>query len=157
MVSLAADGGIIKRFDVERTLGTNDLVGIEFLERGLRAARAVARVLVSDPAEGTEGCATGFMVSPRLLLTNAHVLPHRSMASEARIEFGCELDAERQAKPTQRFRRQPEECFVVGNAKIAERDFALVAVTPEGEREEKFAAWGWLRLDSRVGKIEPGE
>ena len=157
IVSLAADGGIITRFDVERTLGTNDLVGIEFLERGLRAARAVARVLVADPAEGMEGCATGFMVSPRLLLTNAHVLPNKEVAESTRVEFGYELDSDRRPKPTQRFCLAPGECFLVGDPEIAERDFALVAVAPESEQGEKLTAWGWLRLDSRVGKIDPGE
>ncbi|MBL6081195.1 DNA/RNA non-specific endonuclease [Belnapia sp. T18] len=157
MVSLAAEGGIVTRFDVERTLGTNDLVGIEFLERGLRAARAVTRVLVSDPAEGMEACATGFMVSPRLLLTNAHVLPSKEVARSTLVEFGYELDSERQAKPTERFRLMPEECFIVGDPKVAERDFALVAVAQEGERGGRLARWGWLRLDSRVGKVEPGE
>ena len=49
---------------------TIDFVGVSFLERGLKAARAVARVAFRDGRP--QG--SGFMVSDRLFLTNKHVL-----------------------------------------------------------------------------------
>ena len=40
-------------------LGTNDLVGVEYLTRGVRAAAAVGRVLIRDESDNTSGYASG--------------------------------------------------------------------------------------------------
>src|SRR6185295_2935060 len=51
---------------LERMLGTNDLVGVAFLERGLQVARSVGRVWVGVSGGRPSGFGTGFLVSPRL-------------------------------------------------------------------------------------------
>jgi endonuclease G len=48
---------------LERVLGTNDLMGIGFFERGLRTARSVARLQIRTPGGAPVGYGTGFMVS----------------------------------------------------------------------------------------------
>lgn len=85
-------GLTLTQTDFERIMGTNDLVGVEYLEQGMRAAAAVARILILDPETGERGYATGFMVAPRLLLTNRHVLPSKEVAAASMAEFGYEYD-----------------------------------------------------------------
>src|SRR5215472_11181059 len=46
--SLSAEGGIPSHLDMERILGTNDLVDLNWFERGLLAARAVCRVVLRE-------------------------------------------------------------------------------------------------------------
>src|SRR5690349_17539577 len=46
----------------ERVIGTSDLLSINFLDRGRRAADAVCRIRV--PGEGGGWMATGFIVGP---------------------------------------------------------------------------------------------
>lgn len=87
--------------DYERIMGTNDLVGIEYLDQGKLAAAAVARLLVRDPDTGKSSYATGFMVSPRLLLTNRHVLKNADVARASLAEFGYEFDATGMSKDTE--------------------------------------------------------
>jgi len=66
---------------LERVLGTNDLIGIRFLEQGMQAARAVARVQIRDADGRAAGYGSGFLVSPRLFLTNNHVLATAASAA----------------------------------------------------------------------------
>lgn len=94
-------GLTLTQTDFERIMGTNDLVGVEYLEQGMRAAAAVARMLILDPETGKRGYATGFMVAPRLLLTNRHVLPHKEVAAASMAEFGYEYDVYGMTKNTE--------------------------------------------------------
>ena len=63
-----------KQLAFERILGTNDMVGVAFVERMLRAIAATGRIVIRTP-DGRGGFGTGFLVAPGLLLTNDHVLP----------------------------------------------------------------------------------
>jgi len=64
---------------LERVLNTNDLIGLRFFEQGLRVAQAVGRVHIGGGTGASEGFGTGFLVAPRLLLTNHHVLTDREL------------------------------------------------------------------------------
>ncbi len=66
----------------ERVMGARDFLGIDYLARGLVAARSVGRI---DGFHGWQG--TGFLVSPDLVLTNQHVLSSPTQAGDARIGF----------------------------------------------------------------------
>jgi endonuclease G len=74
----------------ERIIGESDLTSISYLERGRRAAIAVCRISV--PAPGGAWFGTGFLVGPRLLITNYHVLKDLDDASQAEAEFDYEHD-----------------------------------------------------------------
>src|SRR5690348_14705701 len=54
----------------ERYIGTNDLVAINYLQIGYRQSRAVGRIRYFDKTEHKAAFATGFMVSPNLMMTN---------------------------------------------------------------------------------------
>lgn len=138
--------------EFERTLGANDLVDEFFLERALAAAQPVCRLTFRDG--GDTGHATGFMVSPRLLLTNWHVFKQADLAEAAVAEFDYKLDIRGKAKPGVRFVLRPERCFVNHRA----LDYALVAVSEvDDEGLVPLHSFGYHRLVADTGKIEPGE
>eukprot|EP00879_Flechtneria_rotunda_P023589 GHRR01024956.1.p1 GENE.GHRR01024956.1~~GHRR01024956.1.p1 ORF type:complete len:361 (+),score=112.02 GHRR01024956.1:777-1859(+) len=124
----------------------------------MRAAAAVARLLTLDPATGKRGYATGFMVAPRLLLTNRHVLPNIGVARASMAEFGYEYDVSGNTKDTEVFKLAPDEVFILGNAANEDADFALVAVAPLAERSQLLlTSFGYLRLDDQPGKVAEKE
>ncbi|MFI0528004.1 MAG: hypothetical protein ACH37H_18005, partial [Ilumatobacteraceae bacterium] len=65
----------------ERSIGPDDMVDMSFLERALVAGRPVCRIVVE--LHGASEFATGFMVSPRVMMTNQHVLPTADRAERA--------------------------------------------------------------------------
>ncbi len=71
----------------EKIIGSEStLLPISFLEHGLKAARPVAKVLITAP-DGIKGSGTGFLLGKRLLVTNHHVLPDQQSASACRCLF----------------------------------------------------------------------
>jgi endonuclease G len=68
-------------------MGTDDLVDEFYLERALIAAQPVCRISIRSPSGHERGCATGFMISPRLLLTNEHVFGSADEAEPSIAEF----------------------------------------------------------------------
>ncbi|MGO7301389.1 hypothetical protein ACC718_32805 [Rhizobium ruizarguesonis] len=68
----------------ERAIGTNDLLGMNYFWQGIKAARAVARILVAPIPRDLGGSATGFMIAPNLMLTNRHVFQEPEAAKRAR-------------------------------------------------------------------------
>ena len=72
--------------EFERMIGTNDLVDEFYLERALVAAKPICRLVLRNPAGREIAWATGFMVSPRLILTNWHVFPTAADAQNAIAE-----------------------------------------------------------------------
>jgi len=149
--NIAASGGGITSIDVERYLGRNDLVRINYLERGLLAARAVCRIRVTDPFGGGGEWGTGFLVGPRLLLTNNHVIESVQVAQRCEAEFGYESDINGHLSSGQRFALDPASCFITSK----ELDFTLVAVAVNGAGD--LSKFGFLRLYPELHKIEESE
>ncbi|MBB3979357.1 endonuclease G [Rhizobium azooxidifex] len=144
-------------FDVfESLIGENDLVEINYLERGLMAARAVCRINVPAPVGDGSGWGTGFLIGPRMLLTNSHVIPTEADALKATVEFGYELDAEGRLKRATRFRLTPQDGFVASPRDAL--DYTIVAIAESSEDgTTPISDFGFLRLDARTGKTEVGQ
>ncbi|MFA1623287.1 DNA/RNA non-specific endonuclease [Rhizobium mongolense] len=144
-------------FDVfESLIGENDLVEINYLERGLMAARAVCRLNVPAPVGDSSEWGTGFLIGPRLLLTNNHVIGSPEDALKAAVEFGYELDAEGRLKRTSRFRLSPQDGFVTSPRDAL--DYTIVAIEENSEDGvTPISDFGFLRLDARTGKTEVGQ
>jgi len=139
---------------VERILYGGDHLNVSFLERGMTAADAVARVEVCDEEGHVVGHGTGFMVSPRLLLTNHHILRSAESAAASWVDFRHELDALGRSVEATTFALDPLAFFFTDPA----RDFTVVAVastTPDGSIPA--ATFGWLRLSSSDDLALPGE
>lgn len=137
---------------LERILDGNELQPVNYLERGAIAARAVARIAIRS-ARG-RGWGTGFLIAPRVLLTNHHVLEDMDSARQSRAEFLYELGLDDAPSPSVLFELDPATLFETS----PQLDFTAVAVRPRsldgGTAVESF---GFLPLLETVGKAFEGE
>ena len=118
---------------LERIINQPDLLGVRYLEGGVAAARSVGRIDVRDRPEHLDGYGTGSLVSPRLVLTNHHVLPDRDVAAASAIEFNYQDDIQGHELEPQVFAFDPDTFFLADE----ERDFALVALkAPPGALDQ---------------------
>lgn len=139
---------------VERLIGARDIVSVNFFARGLQAARAVCRVKTlgtagSDPP----GYATGFLATPRLLVTNNHVLPDPETASRSLAEFDYELDSNFVERRGRIFPLAPIEAFYTS----VDLDVTIVAISPMGHDGTPVTDFGVIPLIPMSGKGIAGE
>jgi endonuclease G len=137
---------------LERILGTSDLMGVSFLELGLLVSRTIGRVHCRDRVGRTVGYGTGFMVSPRLMMTNNHVLDSAETASYSQIEFDYQVGLDGKPATSVFFGLAPADFFLTD----AGLDYTLVAVQaqlPDGRALD----FGWNRLLDEEGKVIKGE
>ncbi|MBD0372332.1 MAG: DNA/RNA non-specific endonuclease [Pyrinomonadaceae bacterium] len=147
---LSRGGAQPTKVEFERLLGTNDLVDEFYLERALLAAHPVCRISIRAPSGHERGCATGFMVSPRLMLTNEHVFGSADEAAPSIIEFNYRFDVAGRPDTSYRFALRPD-LFFFNNEKL---DFALVAVEPQSKDEGvPLKTFGYHRLINQTGKV----
>lgn len=138
----------------ERVMGRSDLLGVSYLERGLTVARAVARIRMRDDRGRIRGFGTGFLVSPRLLLTNNHVLGNAQTASFSQAEFNFQDDTRGRPLTTTIFDLDPQSFFLTDRA----LDYSLVAVRDNGGANARsVTSFGWCQLIEAEGKILLGE
>ena len=102
--------------------------------------RAVARV--AFPNRQPHG--TGFLVSPRLFLTNQHVLRDAAAAAGFVAEFRYEANAFLETVATTRFRFAPNEFFFA--CPEEDLDFALVALGSPIDGAGEVSQFGFLPL-----------
>lgn len=142
--SIASAGEVL-----EAVIGKADFLDVRYLEAGVAAARAVGRIHIHDNSGGG-GFGTGSLVTPRLLLTNRHVLPDAETATTSQVEFNFQLGLDGQPLPSRIFELDPN-LFFLNDAAL---DFALVAVaaTPE-----VLAEFGVNRFVEASGKAGVGE
>lgn len=139
---------------LERVIGKSDLIGVNYLDLGLAVSRTVGRVHIRTSTGQRQGFGTGFMVSPRLLLTNNHVLGSAREASSSQVEFNFQDDAEGRQAASVTFGLESETFFLTDE----HLDYTLVAVS-EGARDGagELRQFGWNRLIEDQGKIIVGE
>jgi endonuclease I/V8-like Glu-specific endopeptidase len=137
----------------ERVLGRSDLTSVCFLERGLKVSRTVGRVRIGDSRGRLSGYGTGFLVSPRLLLTNNHVLSSAAEASHSQIEFNYQAGLDGAALPSVIFPLDPATFFVTNKL----LDYTLVAVKEEAVSGMPLSEFGFNRLFEAQGKVLIGE
>lgn len=131
---------------------SNELQAWSFLPRGVRAGATVARItLRHDGRELPHG--TGFLVSPRLLMTNHHVLPDEGFARRCFAEFNAQVTVDNVPDTAVRMELDPGTFFAADQR----LDFALVAVTPTQDGRPPGEVFGWNRLSVQLGKLVLGE
>jgi endonuclease G len=135
---------------LEKIINTADFVGIRYLDEGVAASRAVCRIDIRDEIGRLVGYGTGSMVSPRLLLTNHHVLPSAEEARFSAAEFNYQDGLDGKPLQSQVLPLDPDTFFVNDQT----RDFALVAVAG---REQDLASYGLNRLIEAQGKAIIGD
>lgn len=132
----------------EAILGTPDFQGVYFLEKGAQVLRTVGIIGVAERG-ASYAVGTGFMVSPRLLMTNNHVIGTTSEAARSWVRFNYQLDALGGESETFQFGFDPEDFFLTD----PELDYTLVAVTPQSVTGWDLATVGWNRLVEEQGKV----
>ena len=137
---------------LERVIGmTRDFQFVEFLEMAVFVSKSVGRV-ETKLGGGRVSFGTGFMVSPRLLMTNHHVLTSADDAAKSTIEFDFQRDRRGKVMRSQKFQLDPTT-FFLNDKKL---DFALVAVSL-GSSGRPLRDYGWCPLRKDPGKIITGE
>lgn len=138
---------------LERVIGHSDLISVNYLELGLAMSRTVGRVHIRTSTGQRRGYGTGFMVSPRLLLTNNHVLGSAREASSSWVEFNFQDDAEGRLADSVTYDLEPETFFLTNE----HLDYTLVAVSEGAHEGGELRQFGWNRLIEDQGKIIMGE
>ena len=110
-------------------------------------------VELRSPSDGGAWYGTGFLVGPRLLLTNHHVIANADEASQCEAEFGYESDIDGVVREPVRFNLRPHEIFYTNS----ELDVTFVAVTPLSDEGVPLHRYGRLPLIPLSGKAISGE
>lgn len=145
---LSQGGARPSEAELERLVGASDLVDDFFLIRALIAARPVCRISIRADGGHERGCATGVMVSPRLLLTNNHVIGTPDEAAPSLAEFNFCLDIAGNPEPSYRFKLRPDLFFFTDEG----LDFSLVSVEQQGDGGVALSTYGYHRLIAQSGK-----
>ena len=149
-----ASSSLVQTVGLERVIGKPDFLGINFLELALAVARFVGRVHIRSSPARTVGFGTGFMVSPRLLLTNHHVLHSNTDALHSEIEFDYQYDRNGRLLPVIAYGLEPDKFFVTSPT----LDYTLVAVRERSVDDRvDLKLYGWSRLIESQGKAVLGE
>ncbi|MBN1891051.1 MAG: trypsin-like peptidase domain-containing protein [Thermoflexales bacterium] len=140
----------------EIIIGEDEKVPISFLENGLRAARAVARVMVSRTIGG-RGFGTGWLIAPGLFVTNHHVIkarePHESDATLQEFEqqargsvawFGYDVGSYAEYYCTD---------LVHANKAL---DYAVLRLADKSIDDVPLADWSFLRVVRIQPNLTPG-
>ena len=141
--------GMAGEIALERYLGTNDLMGVAFLEEGLRVSRTIARIWVNVSSGQPGAYGTGFMVSPQLMITNNHVLGDAGTARRSIAEFDYNRRADGTFSPTTTFGFEPQTFFYTDQS----LDYTVVAVqTNSSGAGRPLGDFGYNLLSPEEGK-----
>jgi endonuclease G, mitochondrial len=144
---------LLETMGFERVLGKPDFLGMDFLELAVAVARFVGRIHIRTGSGRTAGFGTGFMVSPRLLLTNNHVLGTEEEAAYSEVEFDYQQDRHGRLLPVVVFGLDPRAFFLTSEG----LDFTLVAVHEQSLNGVPLTQYGWSRLIGAQGKALQGD
>ncbi|SDD38120.1 endonuclease G [Sphingomonas sp. YR710] len=138
---------------IERKIGpTLDWIAAPPTEAARAAGRPVARIVVSaDPKVEPIGFATGFLISPSVLLTNWHVFPDIASARGTGANFLHEAGDRGVARGIT-FELDPDTLFHSDES----LDYAIVAVRPTAPTGELLSPLNFLSINASASKILPG-
>lgn len=138
----------------ERYIGDNDLLPINFLQIGVAKSRAIGRLRYFDLRVGRNAMATGFLISPNLVLTNHHVFSDRSSFRDPFIDFDYAYGVDGRELDKITFQLDPGKFFYANQA----LDCALVGIADIDESNSYPATErGYLVLNPGLGKIGIGD
>ncbi|MET3844153.1 DNA/RNA non-specific endonuclease [Bradyrhizobium sp. OAE829] len=133
---------------LERLIGKRNIVSVNFFARGLQTAKAVCRIKTLGQVAGPPDYATGFLITPNLLITNNHVLPDPETASRSLAEFDYQLDSNFVETRGRIFPFIPGEAFYTS----VDLDFTIVGISPMGHDGTPITDFGVLPLMPVSGK-----
>ena len=131
---------------------TVDYQPVNFLVKGARSRRAVGFVEVNTPR--ISEVASGFLISPRLFITNQHVIRDISTAHSATVTFDREMDEHGRPSATTTFRFAPDICAIFSDEKVL--DYALIAIGDRISGNELISNLGFCILSDEPNKHAVG-
>ena len=134
----------LRSLALERIIGSSDLLDINYLELAIAVGRAVCRIRLND------GAATGFLVGPRILMTNNHVIDSAAAAGEAVGQFDYQDNRSGELLPVYTFALTPDLFFITDPT----LDFTLVGVAATSSQGRPLTAYPWLPLIGQLGKAD---
>jgi endonuclease G len=137
----------------ERVIGNRDFLGVEYLELAMAVARFVGRVHIRQRPGVTRGFGSGVVVSPRLFLTNNHVLPNVETARHSEVEFDYQKDRFGRPLNVVICGLEPDKFFLTDK----NLDFSLVAVSEESLSGPPLKNYAWVPLRKDSGKALVGD
>jgi endonuclease G len=137
------------RLAFEQVLNEPDFIPVRFLANGLERVRSVGCILANSSRIGT-----GFMVTPRLLLTNAHVIETKGEAGMCSVEFGYEEAVGGGSQRSNVFTFETD--FFITSDKRA-LDYTLLSVKPRSANGAKLSEYDYIELVPTVGKALRGQ
>lgn len=138
---------VASRMGAEALQGdTIDYLPSWFLSLGASRAKAVAIVRTGTGSP----LGTGFLISPRLLITNNHVLENELQAKSALIEFNFANDDQDLAMTTTRFALDPGAFWLANDTD--KLDFSIIAVGEKLSGPGSLRDFGFFPLSDRPDK-----
>lgn len=138
----------------ERIMGVSDIFPINYLSRGVAAARSICKVQLYRGGRIPAGAGSGFMVGPNLLLTNNHVIRSRQSAAQASAIFQYEMDEDFSLGRSAEFSITDEIFFTSASNNL---DFSFVSVEEGNKEARSLSDFGSLKLLPQSGKAVKGE
>ena len=138
---------------LERIIKGSNIMSAAFLVNGLQAARTVGRILIRSAGGSVVGFGTGFMVSPRLMMTNNHVLEEATSAGFSSVQFNYYETSPGNISAPIEFRLDPGAFFITDQP----LDFTLVALRQLDVSGKHKLNIGWNPLIRQSGKAIVGE
>jgi V8-like Glu-specific endopeptidase len=135
---------------LERIIGQNQLMSSFFLSLGAERTRAVGRIVTRSGV----GVGTGFLISPRLLMTNNHVIESERIAERSCVEFDYVRRFDGAVGVTQLFKLLPGEFFLTSEARDGlNLDYTIVAVETANSQGDRLATRGFIPLTVTPGEL----
>lgn len=139
---------------LERIIGEhNDLRPIAWLAAAITAADAVAKINFEDD-NGELATATGFMISPRLMMTNHHVFQTAAQAGarSSFLTFRDQSGIDNRPADREVINLDPATFFTSNKA----LDYAVFAVADTADGQAPGTKYGYLPLIKAPSKSLPG-
>src|ERR1041385_4323786 len=138
----------------ERYIGDNDLLPINYLQIGAAKSRAVGRLRYFDLRVNRNAMASGFLVSPDLVLTNHHVFSAPDSFRDALMDFDYAYGMDGRELEKVTFQLDPQKFFYANET----LDCALIGIAPVDEsNQHRTAERGCLVLNPGPGKAGIGD
>jgi endonuclease G, mitochondrial len=126
---------------------------VSYLEYALRVSQSVGRIIIRSNSLRVIGYGTGSTISPRLVMTNNHVLETIIQARSSAIEFNYQSDLDGKMRSSQTYELDPDTFFVTA----PDLDYTIVAVKDGTSERPPLSSFGWNRLIEEQGKVIIGE